>query len=109
MSRQVPVDQALSDEDRSYLEQRGVYGSLIERLDAQYDGVTTEDAGDPGVRVDSQTDPATDPASTQPEEPTDNYDRMTKDELLSELSKRKLPVSGTKPEVIARLRAADKS
>jgi hypothetical protein len=37
MSREIPMDRALTDEDRSYLRQRGAYGSALEaRLDQQF-------------------------------------------------------------------------
>lgn len=109
MSRNVPTDRALSDEDRAYLESRGIYGSLIQRLDAEFgDGEPGGRETFGGTRQDAST-PSSDPASTEPDAPTDNYDDMTKDELHEELTKRQLPKSGNKDEVIARLRADDAS
>jgi hypothetical protein len=37
MSREIPLDQPLTDEDRTYLRQRGAYGTALEaRVDASY-------------------------------------------------------------------------
>lgn len=91
MSRQVPEDRALSDEDRAYLVQLGTRQSLIERLDADFpSGEEGEGEGSGGS---SPSSPA--------------YEEMGKDELLDELEKRKLSKSGTKADVIARLRESD--
>lgn len=89
MSRNVPLDRALSDEDRVYLESRGVYGGLIERLDNEF-GTASEPAEEP---------------ESEPE--VDKYDSMTKEEIQAELTKRELPKSGSKEEVLARLRDDD--
>lgn len=65
MSRQIPMDQALTDEDRSYLRQRGAYGTAMEaRLDQQFppdpDELAAFDAAERranghGLTVDDQT------------------------------------------------------
>jgi len=46
-------------------------------------------------------------AEADTSEAVDGYDAMTVDQLKAELTERGLPVSGTKPELIARLRGAD--
>lgn len=81
MSRQVPEDRPLSKADRAYLIQLGTKQSLIERLDADF------------------------PAGSTPV--GDEYEGMTKDELMALLEERGLPKSGSKGDVIARLRADD--
>jgi hypothetical protein len=84
MSRIVPEDRPLSDEDRIYLVERGTKQGLIERLDAEF----------PPEEAESKPEP-------------DEYDKMTKDQLMGLLEERKLSKSGNKDEVIARLRADD--
>lgn len=43
----------------------------------------------------------------QRDAPADGYDRLSKDELVAACRDRELPVSGSKPDLIARLRIAD--
>ncbi len=89
MSRQIPEDRALSDEDRAYLQERGVYGSLIARLDEEFGRPDTAQPSQPSQGAD------------------DEYDNMTNAELEDELVRRDLPKSGNKAEMIARLRESD--
>jgi len=99
MTRQVPVDKPLSDEDREYLHARG-YHDTVEMIDANHGKAGDENAG-----VDLFEDD---------EKP---YEEWTKTELDEEIKVRnsapgrpadkRLAGSGTNAEKAARLRADD--
>jgi hypothetical protein len=80
MSREVPMDQPLSDEDREYLHARGQH-QTVEMLDERFPADDAEEEGD-------------------------DYDEWTVDELKSALAERQLPTTGKKPELVERLRGA---
>lgn len=101
MSRQVPFDRPLSDEDREYLHARGLH-ARVEQMDADFppDGEESaaevtgdEDTGDTGG------------------EPRPDWESMTKDQLLAEIDRVNseyevdppLAKDGTKSDVLARL------
>lgn len=112
MSRQIPQDKALSDEDRAYLESRGRQ-DLIAQIDDNYppSGSADEDEGDGSPAPDETggTSREAEQANLQitEEEPDDDYDSMTNDDLREELEDRDLPTSGNKADLIARLREND--
>lgn len=92
MSRYVPRDKALSADDRSYLESRGgIYASLIQQLDTEY-----------GTGV-----PEPEPVVEEEVQDGDGYEDMTNAQLEAMLQNRDLSKSGTKTDLIARLRASD--
>lgn len=115
MSRQVPVDRPLSEEDREYLLTRG-RDSLVARLDAAF-SAEEETEGDaepgdvePGAEVDDEGDadeaePET--AEAVPAEVSDLYDKMTAEELREECRARDLSSKGNKTALVARLREDD--
>jgi hypothetical protein len=86
MSRKIDVDGPLSESDREYLHSRGQH-ALVERMDHEYQEPEPEDGGDG--------------------EPDTNYDAWTVKELQDECEERGIPKSGTKPELVARLREHD--
>ena len=112
MSRQIPQDKALSDEDRAYLESRGRQ-DLIAQIDDNYQPSVSadEDEGDGSTAPDETggTSREAEQANLQitEEEPDDDYDSMTNDDLREELEDRDLPTSGNKADLIARLREND--
>jgi hypothetical protein len=70
---------------------------------------TTDSPSSPDQTGDSSA-PSTDGESEsteQSEAPADAYDDWLKEDLVVELAERNLPVSGNKPELIARLRESD--
>lgn len=93
MTREVPMDQPLSDSDREYLHARGLH-ARVEQLDEMFpaEDVAVEDAGEDA-------------------EPRPDWESMTKDQLVAEVARvnREYEVSppladaGTKAEVLARL------
>jgi hypothetical protein len=85
MSRDVPMDRALSDEDRTYLHARGQH-QTVEMLDERFG---TADDGDNEVVVDT------------------DYEEWTVKDLQDELKERGLPVSGKQSELAARLHEHD--
>lgn len=96
MSRQVPMDQPLSKEDREYLHARGEH-ARVAQLDEQF---PPED----GVADDGQ------------EEPDRNYDQWTMAELEDEVKERNeaganisLPPKHKKEHLVAALQADDAS
>jgi hypothetical protein len=84
MSRDVPMDRALSEEDRTYLHARGQH-QTVDMLDERF-GVLDEDTE---VAVDT------------------DYENWTVQDLKDELKDRQLPVSGKQEELAARLREHD--
>ncbi len=88
MSRQVPTDRPLSDEDRAYLESRGL--SSAETLIRQIDEAFPAEAKD---------------ADEEPEAEK-SFDDMTAEELKAALEKRELSTGvKNKAEAIERLKA----
>lgn len=85
MSRQIPMDQPLSDEDRQYLLDRD-RRDLIAHIDEMNSPAEADESGDGDG---------------------DDYDTWKKDDLVEEATKRELDASGTKAEIIARLREDD--
>lgn len=88
MTRQVPVDAPLSDEDREYLHARGMH-STVEMLDNRFGSEDVDALGD-------------DVADDDP-----MYESWLKAELEAELAKRRLSTSGTNDQKAARLREDD--
>lgn len=84
MSREVPMDRALSEEDRVYLHARGQH-QTVDMLDEKF-GVLDDDTE---VAVDT------------------DYENWTVKDLQDELKDRQLPVSGKQGELVARLREND--
>jgi hypothetical protein len=84
MSRDVPMDRALSEEDRTYLHARGQH-QTVDMLDERF-GVLDDDTE---VAVDT------------------DYENWTVQDLKDELKDRQLPVSGKQEELAARLREHD--
>lgn len=80
MSRQVPRNKALSDEDRAYLLGHGE-DILVAQLDEQFGAVVDEDS--------------------------DPYEEWSAEDLRTELGERGLAKSGSKAEMAARLREDD--
>jgi hypothetical protein len=125
MSRQIPRDQALSDEDREYLVARGDT-NMINRLDLEF-GVTdsyqdpaaplrgsepslaaaSEPAGLGQSQVGLRTDHTGAPLTPGATAAADEYDALTNEELRDELEERELSKSGNKQELITRLREDD--
>jgi hypothetical protein len=91
MSRDVPMDRALSEEDRTYLHARGQH-QTVDMLDERF-GVLDDDT----EVLDDDTEVAVD---------TD-YENWTVQDLKDELKDRQLPVSGKQEELAARLREHD--
>lgn len=85
MARDVPRDQPLSDDDREYLLSRG-QEELVRGMDERF-----------GSGGSSQP---------QPEEPVP-YENWSVDDLKNELRIRKLPVNGTKDQLVTRLEDDD--
>lgn len=98
MSRDVPVDQPLSDEDREYLHTRG-YHDMVDRIDRDFPGGGTPSEVTNESFVDNPED--------VPDEDQDDYDSWTSAELETELKNRNLAYSGTNAQKIQRLRADD--
>lgn len=96
MTRQVPRDRPLSDEDREYLHSRG-YHDQVDAIDQDFPG------GDTPSEVTDQSFVDDD----EPDEVVDDYDEWTGAELETELRKRGLPYSGNNDARIARLRGDD--
>lgn len=89
MSREIPMDQPLTEEDRAYLHARGQHAT-VEMLDEKY--------------------PADAEEAEAEEETGDNYDDTTAwkvADLKAELEKRELPATGNRAELVARLRESD--
>lgn len=91
MSRQVPMDEPLSDENRAYLESRG-QEATIRMIDGRH-AESDEDEDALGPDGDAEL-------------PAD-YSNWTGAELEAELRKRRLPYSGNNQERAERLRAHD--
>ena len=124
MTRQVPTDQPLSDEDRQYLKDRGQYAT-IEAIDREQ-GLEAEPSGnlgllgsEPSLQADRQegagvgeaqallyTDPTAEPNSGDDDK---DYDNWSKAELQDELEERGLPKSGNVADLVQRLRDDDDS
>lgn len=91
MSREIPMDQPLTEEDRAYLHARGQHAT-VEMLDEKY-----------------PADADAEEAEAE-EETGDNYDDTTAwkvADLQAELKRRELPASGNRAELVARLRESD--
>jgi hypothetical protein len=87
MTMHIDEDKPLSDEDRAYWETRGYAGAtIIARIDAKFPDVEDLDE----VEVEG-----------------DNYDELTTSDLQAELVNRGLAKSGTKTELVQRLRDND--
>lgn len=91
MTREVPRDQPLSDEDREYLHARG-YHDQVEMIDQDQPGNAEVDI------VDDDDEPE-----------NDDYDTWQLVELQDEARRRSLPSSGTKQQLAERLRASDEA
>ena len=125
MSRLVPRDKPLSDEDRAYLLMLGK-DSTVAYIDQQFppesedlddededleDADEDEDLEDAEDAEDAEDDDTDDEDEDDDEEP--DYDSWTVTDLKTELSNRQdangipLPTTGLKPELIARLREHD--
>jgi hypothetical protein len=98
MSRDIPQDQPLADEDRKYLLDRGAWGqSLIQRIDENY--------------------PAKEPVALEAEEAEEDevpdYTTWTKSELQAEIDRRneeggpQLDRNGKVAELVSRLEDDD--
>lgn len=87
MTRQIPMDRALSDEDRAYLNARGEH-ARVAQMDEAFGSLEVEEPDDGA-------------------EAGDDYDEWTVVELQAELGKRGLKKSGNQQELIARLREDD--
>jgi hypothetical protein len=88
MTRQVPLDKPLSDQDREYLHMRGEH-DRVASLDEQFGTVGGE--------------PLSEGDDVAP------YEEWTVKELDEELAARQLPKTGKQEEKVARLRADDAS
>ena len=97
MSREVPRDKPLSDEDREYLYARG-YDDLVTQIDQNHPG------GDTPTQVTNNPD---EPFVDDDTEADDDYENWTVAELDEELKRRQLPVSGNKDQKVSRLRTDD--
>lgn len=117
MTRQIPIDKPLSDEDRGYLLMRGDT-ALIERLDFQYNPKAEEAEAAAAVDDEEDDEEDTEPGDEEDEDEEDeegedpNYEEWTIAELKAAIDKRNLEgaglaVSGTKPDLAARLREHD--
>lgn len=93
MSRQIDWTKKLSKEDRAWAEQFSLNVPLIQQNDAEF----SDPAG--GSLAGEDLD----------EEDVRPYEEWTVAELKDELKARGLTVSGTQPELAARLRAHDES
>lgn len=104
MSRNVRLDRKLSVDDKAYLFQMNRHADIAENEErfpedeeAQEEGSEEGDAGN-----------ASDPAVlTDADEDGEPYSEWTVAELMAELVERKLPKTGTKTELVARLEAND--
>lgn len=96
MAREVPRNRPLSDEDREYLLSRG-YDSTVASIDQNFP------SGDAPSEVTGGSQVVKEPVVDD----EDDYDDWTGPELEGELRKRGLPVSGTNPQKVERLRADD--
>jgi len=111
MARIIDFESKLSAEDREYLYQKNRH-DLIAENDRRF-GDDNGEASEAPQRPESVHSPATTPVLTQQDAPIDTgpvdepYSEWTVDELKEELKDRELPVSGTKPELIARLEEHD--
>lgn len=89
MSRQIPADRPLSDEDRAYLIQIGRV-SLVEQIDEDFpgdDGGSKDEGDDEGGEGDDLSD----------------LSDLSNAELVERLKDLNLPTSGKKKELVARL------
>ena len=86
MTREVPMNRALSEDDRVYLHARGQH-QTVDMLDERF-GVAS-DSDDNEVAVDN------------------DYENWTVKDLQDESDERGLPRSGKKDELVARLREHD--
>lgn len=91
MSRKVPYDRPLTDEDRAYLEMRGEH-ARVEQLDRDY-------PPESDVDVDEDDD--------QEMEEVEDYADWKKQDLVAEAKERDLDSSGTAEELRARLMQHD--
>lgn len=105
MSREVDLSKPLSDEDREYLHSRGLH-TTVERMDSQFGSEPTDpDAADNSA-----------PAPGGDEQPPENYNEWTVQDLQEEIRERnetappdrQMPVVGKKPELVARLQEDDR-
>lgn len=106
MSREIDFDKSLSDDDLQYLSQRPWLAEQAERQgyegvkDLVKESVEVTDEGGTFVSVGSI-------AQNDVQDHPDNYEDMTNAELSAELERRDLPHSGTKAELVERLRESD--
>lgn len=134
MSRQIPRDEALSDDDRRYLLERG-QESVIALIDQQYPPdaeeleafnaqlrgeIAPNYTGDRGVvlglearvaqletYIRDELNADVPPLPGEEVEDTRPYSEWNKEELRTEAEARQLSTSGNKPELIERLEAND--
>lgn len=114
MSRKVPLDQPLSDEDRAYLQMRGDEG-LITRLDQQFppQDAEADEEEEEAEEADLEDDEDEDDED-EDEDVNASYEEWTIAELKVEIDRRNakgagLAVSGTKPDLATRLREHDEA
>jgi len=95
MTRQVPSDKRLSDEDRAYLHMRGEH-DRVKQMDERFP-----------EKSDDDDEEVVDDGPEEDEEEAEDYGTWTVQELDTELKRRQLSVAGTKPEKVARLEQDD--
>lgn len=134
MSRQIDITKPLSDEDRQYLEDRARHEDLRRnaeivgereadvltpindgntgdvdpfKADDGTEQITGTNPGERTVTAAQAADTGVPTADDAGDEPDDDYENWTNEDLRDELENRDLSKSGNKQELVARLREDD--